>query len=350
MKMHILVITPGFPENENDTDCIPAMQKYFDCLVLNYPSVKISVIAIHYPYSRGNYNWKTINVFSCGGRRLAQPFRLIYWIKALYYALKINKENKIDIIHSFWLNESALIGNIVSRIINKKHVNTLMGQDAGGNNKYPGFLSLGRIIKVAVSEFQSKMFLVSSGTPVEQIINWGTEDVKIQKDQRIYDVVGVGALIPLKNYKLFINIISDLVKEFPGIKCLLIGDGIEKKAIINEINKNGLSDNIILTGHIKREDVLRRLGQSKILLHTSYYEAFGYVIAEALASGCFVVSRKTGCADKSDKIKIAENKNEFVESIKKLLKTDLDYRPYRPFKVEDTAEKYYELYNNLSLP
>jgi 1,2-diacylglycerol 3-alpha-glucosyltransferase len=349
VKVHILVITPGFPKNENDTDCIPPMQEYFKTLISKYSSLKISVISIHYPYKKNSYDWNGIKIYSCGGRRVSQPIRLFYWARAVYYSLKINRKNKIDIIHSFWLNEAALVGNIVNIILKIKHVNTLMGQDAGIKNRYIGFLSLKKIIKIAVSEFQSEVFQKSSGQNVNLVINWGIDDIKIQNNLRTYDIIGVGALISLKNYMLFVEIVSELAKEFQNIKCLLIGDGSERTRIESIIKEFGLINNIALTGHIKREEVLNKMQQSKILLHTSEYESFGYVIAEALSIGCFVVSRKTGCADQCEKIKIAENKTEFVRVISTLLKMNPNYLPYRPFKMEDTVNKYYKLYNDLIL-
>lgn len=344
--MHILVITPGFPENEKDTSCIPPMQEYFRAILLKFPNIRISVVSVHYPYKCGKYNYYGIKVFSCGGRKASQPFRFLYWVKAVYYSLKINKINRIDIVHSFWLNETALVGNIVCKILNLKHINTLMGQDAKSSNKYFRLLPLGKILKIAVSEFQSEVFRNSSGENVNQVINWGVGEIENQNYQREYDVIGAGSLIPIKNYKLFIEIINELKKNFPFIKCLLIGEGPERNEIEDTIKRLGLINNITLAGHIKREEVLNSMRKSKIFLHTSEYESFGYVIAEALASGCFIVSRRTGCATVSEKIKIAETKNDFVIFISSILKMNASYIPHRPFKLEDTVDEYYRLYNN----
>ena len=344
--MHILVITPGFPENENDTDCIPPMQGYVQSLFSKYPDVKVSVISIHYPYKKIFYCWKGIEVYSCGGSRSAQPFRLLFWIRAIYYSLKINNKCKVDIIHSFWLGESALVGAVISFLLKVTHINTLMGQDAKKNNKYLKLLPLKKIIKVSVSEFQSRVFFKSTGEKTNHIINWGIEGKELENHIRIYDVIGVGALIPVKNYKLFVEIISQLKKDFPELNCLLIGDGEQRNELEKQIEICQLSKDIKLTGHLKREEVLKLMMQSKILLHTSEYESFGYVVAEALASGCFVVSRKTGCAQESEKIIIAENKDEFTNALMNLLISKNDYLPVNPFNLSCTVDSYFHLYNS----
>jgi 1,2-diacylglycerol 3-alpha-glucosyltransferase len=347
IKMHILVITPGFPGDEKETDCIPPMQNYFRLLKKKYPEIVITVITIHYPYVQSVYNWNTIKVFSCGACRVAQPKRFLYWMRAISYEIKINNEQNVDIIHSFWLTETALIAVLVNMIIHTKHICTIMGQDARKKNKYLKFLPLNKITKIAVSDFQAKVFSDSTGKKVDNIINWGIDEIGSYNADRIFDIIGVGALVPVKKYKMFVEIISVIVEEFPCIKCLLIGEGTEQSEIESLIEHYGMKEKIILTGHIRREEVLDKMKRSRILLHTSCYESFGYVIPEALASGCFVVCRQTGCAKENKKTFIAEKPEEFIECIRKLLKSEFEYSSFTPFKISETLDSYFSLYNNL---
>ena len=347
--MHILIITPGFPTNENDTGCIPPMQEYFKMFIDIYPSVKISVVSIHYPYKNKVYSWRGINVYSCGGRGVGQPKRILYWLSAIHNALKINKEYKIDLIHSFWLSETALIGSLLSKLLNVRHINTMMGQDVKPENKFLKLLPLIKIIKVAVSEFQSKVFYMSTGKKSDYVIPWGIENSFIEKYERNIDLIGVGALIPVKNYKLFVDVIAKIKIEYPAIRCLLIGEGSERREIEFLIQKNNLKDNISLTGHITREEVLNCMKRSKILLHTSDFESFGYVIAEALVSGCFVVCKNTGCAKESDKIFLVNNNNEFTAAVLNILKNKSGYIPEVLYPLEDTVSSYKELYDKMLL-
>ncbi len=345
--MNILIITPGFPENELDTDCIPTMQNYLRELSLQYQDVKFSVISIHYPYRRGVYNWNSFRVFACGGRNSPQPLRLFYWVKAIFHSLKINKDDRIDIIHSFWLNESSFVGYILNRLIGAKHITTLMGQDAFNDSKFLKFLTHKKISIIAVSEFQANVFQNASHGNINRIINWGVEKIENGNYPRDYDIIGVGSLIPLKNYELFIEIIYELCKNFPDLKCLLVGDGILRTSLENLINKLELNNNISLTGQLKREDVINKMKNSKILLHTSRYESFGFVIAEALACGCYVVSSRTGCAYPDSKIYIAGDKAEYVKSIISIMNGDKNYDALRPYKLEETVSGYYKLYKDI---
>lgn len=342
--MHILVITPGFPENENDTSCIPAMQDYFKALLSEHSPPKITVVSIHYPYRNIIYNWKGIQVFSCGGGGSKYPFKIFYLIRAIFYSFKINKKLKINIIHSFWLAEPALIGSILSKILKISHICTIMGQDAKKVNTYLKVLHLKNIIKVALSENHSNYFKKSTGYQPNYIIPWGIKAIKVQETKRPIDIIGVGSLIPLKNYKLFIDIIAKLKEDFPLINCILIGEGAEKSELVKEIEKKNLSKNITLTGNLPREEVLLKIMKSKILLHTSNYESFGLVILEGLASGCYVVCKKVGIAKETKKILIIKNNEDAFLVIKRIINNTKDFNPEIPYPITDTISSYKKLY------
>ena len=348
LKKNVLILTPGFPENENDSDCISPLQEYLKELLVNYSDLNISVIAVHYPYKRSVYLWNGITVYACGAKNCKQPLRLYYWCLSVLYALAINRNSKINLVHSFWLNETALIGSIICRLLKVKHVNTMMGQEVKQKNKYLKIINLKNIFKVALTGYQSKFFYQAFKMNPDKIISWGIKSFDVADKPRTIDLLGVGSLIPVKNFSLFIKIIKNLKDEFKTIKCVIIGQGEQYEELQGLIFKYGLSDNILLTGLLSRELVLSKMKESKILLHTSNYESFGFVIAEALAAGCYVVSREVGCASQSDKLFSLKENVQFETIISNLLKNAAEFNPKNLFPVEYTAQMYAELYGNLS--
>ena len=76
LNKHLVFITPGFARDEDDSLCTPYLQDYFHALRLAQPDVRISVVAMQYPYRRGMYLWRGIEVHALGGRnrRLAKPW------------------------------------------------------------------------------------------------------------------------------------------------------------------------------------------------------------------------------------------------------------------------------------
>ncbi len=345
--MHVLIITPGFPQNDNDAECIPPMQEFLRELIKSYPEITVSAVAIHYPYKKSRYNWDGIDVFACGGNSSRQPWRTLYWIRAIFYSLQINKKNKIDLVHSFWLNENAFVGNAVSKLLKVKHINTMMGQDAKAGNKFYKLINLKNIFKVALTEYQADFFREACKLEPDMIIPWGLKSFEAGNHLRSIDILGAGSLIPLKNFQLFIEIVVEVKKEFPGIKCAIIGDGEEKGVLRKKIFENNLTDTILMKGQLPRESVLSDMKRSKIFLHTSNYESFGFVIAEALAAGCYLVSKKVGCAVPSEKLFVAEEIEDFKKIICNLLKSRKEFRASNIFPVQETAKAYADVYFKL---
>ena len=66
---HIVFLTPGFPENERDDTCIPALQ-IFAKQLQKQPHCKVTVVTIHYPSQKTEYVWNGIKVYSLGFKQM----------------------------------------------------------------------------------------------------------------------------------------------------------------------------------------------------------------------------------------------------------------------------------------
>ena len=347
-KKHILILTPGFPKDESDENCIPPLQIFLDDFYRTFDDFKISVIALHYPPINSKYIWNKIDVYSSGGNNVSFPKRFKTWKDIMNYANNIHQVFPISCIHSFWLGECAMLGNLISNKYKILHINTLMGQELNERNWYLKFVNLNKTKIVALSERQASLFKAKSGKEVTKIIPWGIKsDEKIMNEILEYDIIGVGSLIPGKNLELFLEIVHDIKKVFPKINAAIVGGGTEEEKIRNLIIKLNLENNLKLLGSLSRKDVLNLMGKSKILLHTSKYESFGYVLAEALASGCYVVCSETGFAKNTNKMVVAKEKDEFIKTIIGLLNSNPDHTPEIPFTINKTSNMYKELYDQI---
>lgn len=348
----IVFLVPGFPEDEKDTSCIPALQLYTKHFNSVNRHLNIIVIAFQYPYKKKEYSWNSIKIYSAGGRGKGKLLRLLTWIRAVKYFIKVKNRNNVAGIHSFWLTECSLIGQLLSRLYNIPHISTIMGQDAKQSNKYLHHLNFSRTTITSVSIFASNIFEKSVSRKVNTIIPFGieiTKDFTVSNQNRSIDIIGAGSLISLKNYNLFIEVINALVKNFPSLNVVLIGDGDKRAEIEKTITENNLSANISLTGKIPRDEVLYYMQQSKIFLHTSGYESQGLVFLEALYCGLFVVSFDVGYIPNSRRFSICRDKKEIVCRIKHLLESERKYESEVFITVEDTVKKYNELYLKLGI-
>lgn len=342
-EKHILFLTPGFPADENDFNCIPPLQDYLIKFNSEYPAVKISVIAFQYPYRNQKYFWNNIEIYPLNGNN--SVFRkLVVWLKAISIAGKINKFHSVDIIHSLWLGECTLIGNILSKKFNCPHICTLMGQDVKASNRYLRLSKNERIRIIALSQNQSNQFLQLTNRTPEEIIHWGIDDQIFKNAERDIDLLAVGSLIPLKNYSLLIRLIAELKKTYSNLKCKLVGAGPELSNLMTLADANDISGNIKFTGLLSRQEIFKLMQRSKVFVHPSTFEGSGYVFAEALVNGMNIVSFNVGYAQPHPKWFIAEDDQDFIAITKSLLSAELDFDPENIFPLKETVERYASIY------
>jgi glycosyltransferase involved in cell wall biosynthesis len=342
-KLHILILTPGFPKDENDFNCIPPLQDFLAKFSQTYSLAKISVIAFQYPYNQNEYLWNGIEIISLKGKnsKIKKP---LVWLNAYFKAIRINNSDKIDVIHSLWLGECAMLGNIISKKINCPHICTLMGQDVKISNRYLRWLKISKIKFIALSENQAEMFSELTNRKVDKIIYWGIEDQNFENTRRDIDLLAVGSLIPLKNYSLFIRLIAELKFTYPNLKCKLVGTGPELSTLMNLASEKVIRENIEFTGLLSRQEIFKLMQRSKIFIHPSHFEGSGFVFAEALVNGMNILSYNVGYAQNHPKWFIAKDELEFIQLTKNLLNKTLDYNPVNLFPLKETVKRYNSIY------
>ena len=340
---HIVIITPGFPADENDFLTIPPLQEFLKSFKSSYPLSKITVLAFQYPYQNKKYNWNGIKVISFAGKNesLTKP---MLWRRIIKEAKIINEEDSFSVIHSLWLGECAMIGNILSKKFNCAHVCTLMGQDVKHSNKYLKLLKNKNIKIVALSKNQSDQYFNLTNKNADEIIHWGIDDIPDSNCERNVDLLAVGSLIPLKNYSLFIKLVEKIAQNNPGIKCILAGTGPEELKLKQLAKEKGLEKNINFTGILNRSEIFKLMQKSKIFIHPSKFEGAGYVFAEALANGMNIVSFNVGYAQPHHKWFIAEDEEDFINITLNLLESKLDFNPVNSFPLAETVNRYASLY------
>ena len=344
----LLILTPGFPANEDDTTCIPPQQTFVKALKENNPSLKIIVVAFQYPFFKANYSFFGVKVISLDGRNKAKLARVITWIKAWNTLLKINRENEVIGILSFWLGECALIGKWFAKYHDIKQFTWLLGQDAKKGNIYYRLVQPTSSSLIALSDFISEEFNKNYSKLPAHTIPVGIDTSKFSQEvfERNIDIIGVGSLIPLKRYDLFIHIIKEITGHMPGIRCVIIGKGSEKQNLLNSIQREGLQENITLMDELPHKEVLHVMQRSKIFLHTSTYEGFGTVLAEALYAGAHVISFTRPMHKSYQHYYGIQNKTEMIDKTLELLRNDqLNHDRVLMYSIDEIAEMMMKLFS-----
>jgi glycosyltransferase involved in cell wall biosynthesis len=322
---------------------VPPLQEYLIKFKEVYPETEFSVISFQYPYYKSYYKWNGISIYSLGGKNSKAKKPLI-WLRTIAKAKKIYNLKSIDAIHSLWLGECAMIGNVLSKIFNCKHICTLMGQDVKKSNRYLNLLKNKKCIIVALSKNQSEQFYNLTNRITNEIIHWGIVDQQFSENERDIDLLAVGSLIPLKNYSLYIKLVSEIIKIKSDLKAVLVGTGTELSKLQIMAKEFGIENNLEFKGLLNRKDIFELMRRSKIFVHPSLFEGLGYVLAEALSNGMSIVSFNVGCAQSHHKWFIAKDEQEFFNITKKLLNKKLDFNPVNIFPLSETISRYVYLY------
>jgi len=288
----LVILSPGFPKDEEDTACLPPQQIFVKALKEVCPGLNIIVLTFQYPFFTAEYDWHGVKVISIGGKDKGKIFRVITWRKAWLILNKLNQEHELIGILSFWFGECAFVGSRFAKQHGLRHYSWLLGQDAKKGNKYFKWIKPKGEQLIALSDFLLREVKRNYKiTPLHVIpVGIDTSLFGSAKPTREIDILGAGALIPLKQYGVFVEAVAYLKEFNPDLKAVICGKGIEMEWLKTLTKAKDLSNNIIFRGEVPHKEVLRLMQCSKIFLHPSNYEGFGSVLSEALYSGAQVVS------------------------------------------------------------
>jgi glycosyltransferase involved in cell wall biosynthesis len=344
----VVFLVPGFPQTEAETDCLPFLQNFVKAIARRNPGVDFHVIAFQYPFTAGKYSWNGVTVHALAGLNRRFPLRLRTWIQAAMEIKRLRRSANVISLHSFWLAECTFVASWISRASGMRHIATIAGQDALDTNRYLKLIAFDRMVLTSMSQNAAGVFFQSTGCKVDHIIPIGLDVESMFKgdgtSDRSVDILGVGSLSPVKNFRLFVEIIARLKPRYPALRCMIVGEGPERQSLERQIRDEGLSPIIEMTRHLAREDVLRTMRKSKILLHTANYEGQGYVFLEALGAGMRVVSFDVGHTGTSAAVYRCKSAEEIVQVLQTLLESDPGSDATHVESVEDTARAFEKIY------
>lgn len=147
---------------------------------------------------------------------------------------------------------------------------------------------------ITVSDFTKSRLIIDLKAPPQKIY-FITNGVDLEKIEHIpaikekSDLVYIGRLLAHKKLDVLIKVVAKVKETFPQIKCNIIGQGPEKKKLIDLINELGVVKNVFLLGSLEEKEAIAYLKSSKIFVLPSEREGFGISVLEANAAGLPVI-------------------------------------------------------------
>ena len=145
--------------------------------------------------------------------------------------------------------------------------------------------------KVAARE---KFTTIYSGMDVEPFRSAGEHRERVRAKYGLaqeHVVIGkIARLFHLKGHEDLITAAQKVVRQYPNVRFLLVGDGILRGPLTAKIADLGLSDHFVSTGLVPPSEVPGLIGAMDVLVHTSYREGLARALPQALIAGRPVVS------------------------------------------------------------
>ncbi|MBI2458934.1 MAG: glycosyltransferase family 4 protein [Parcubacteria group bacterium] len=104
----------------------------------------------------------------------------------------------------------------------------------------------------------------------------------------------VGNVYPHKNLESLIKVFSEINKNLPDLKLILVGKEDYFYSRLKQLAKN-FSHNIIFPGYLPDNELAELYSQAALYVFPSFYEGFGLPPLEAMAHGLAVVSSNKTC-------------------------------------------------------
>lgn len=140
--------------------------------------------------------------------------------------------------------------------------------------------------------------IITNQTNVTRISNIGNAvgpapevpEAQIEQYRRLlsdnnFKIISVGNLKAEKGFDILVKSVGILMQKRYPIQVIIVGKGEEKDNLLTEINRQGLTDNIILTGDLSNALVRNLYPLFDAFVLPSYCETFGVVYIEAMYAG-----------------------------------------------------------------
>lgn len=135
---------------------------------------------------------------------------------------------------------------------------------------------------------------ISSGMDVQPYLDADSHRQAVRKRLGLADehiVFGkIARLFHLKGHDDLIRAAAVVVREHPQVRFLLVGDGLLRESLQQQIQQLGLTDHFVFTGLVPPDEVPSLVGAMDALVHTSLREGLARALPQALIAGRPVIS------------------------------------------------------------
>lgn len=238
------------------------------------------------------------------------------FLQQLLQIYRLLKGNRIQVVHTHKYKE-AILGGLAAKLAGIP----VVVKTVHGLTEFPSGLAkyrVGLIQKIdlllsrhlcnqviAVSrEIENKLsgyyngkltFITNAVEPdvadIQLAEDAGLEKLALLKQQ--YMLIGsIGRLVYVKGYDIFIEAAHLIIKSYPNVRFILVGEGPELRKLVDLVDGFGMKDYFIFTGFTRNR--LAYLAKFDLFLLSSRHEGVPVVLLEAMALKIPIVATRVG--------------------------------------------------------
>lgn len=242
-------------------------------------------------------------------RYLSMPkfgVNMVPWMMArscLPLLKKIKQEFDFQLIDAHYLYPDGVAAIMLAEKLNVPVVMTARGSDVNVLPNFPrlrkqilwatqqanAIITVANALKVKLAELgveKEKVTVLRNGVDAQRFYPMDKQAVRSELDISGPTLLSVGNLIELKGHHLII----DALKELPGFKLIIIGEGEMRDQLQKQINAADLQDRVRLQGMVEQEELQRFYSAADALVLASSREGWANVLLESMACGTPVVA------------------------------------------------------------
>lgn len=232
-------------------------------------------------------------------------------IDAVWRLYKVLRRHRPTILHT-WMFHANVLGRIIGKlaavpiIITSRHSIRIGGQ---WRERLKGW-TVGLDDKIiAVCDMARQLEIENARTPADKVIvihnsiDWrkfanvephiGAAVRQTLHIPAAAPLIGaVGRLTPAKGFDILLQSFSEVHRQIPDARLLLVGDGTLRSRLEKLTRQLNLAENVIFTG--ARNDVPHILKTLDIFILSSLWEGLPNTILEAMAAGVPVIATTVG--------------------------------------------------------
>jgi glycosyltransferase involved in cell wall biosynthesis len=125
-------------------------------------------------------------------------------------------------------------------------------------------------------------------------LRFTSSSAAINRSEAAFTLGVVSRLERIKGMDLVVPAFAEVLKRFPEVRLLVVGDGSLRATMEQQAVELGCADRITWVGRQPQEELTQWYGQMDIVLMPSRSEGFGLTAIEAMANGCVMVASNVG--------------------------------------------------------